>query len=111
MLRPVGWMVGIGIILGAASVADAQDSQLAGVPAPSVGSGYLGPYVDVGSMAAGAVPVIGSPNNCCFTLYPLSTISPYTYPGRGKAFGAYSFAPYPYAPVGFGWYGEYWRGW
>jgi hypothetical protein len=125
MLRFFGWMVAGGILLGSASFANAQVSQSVGNPATGTGYGYSGhnAYGDLSARGPGnsaysgspgdtgyAIPVIGS-RTTCFTPYPLSTIYPYSYTGPGTGFGAYKYVPYPYAPIGYGWYGEHWRGW
>lgn len=128
MLRPLGWIAAVAVLLGCAAVASAQAPQPAGA-----GYGYPGgiAYGDpstqwLGNTAtpgvAGAeliygpgdagysIPAVGD-HKRCFTLYPLRTIYPYSYTGPGTGFGAYKSFPYPYVPVGYGWYGEHWRGW
>lgn len=122
MLRLFGWMVAGGVLLGSASIATAQDPQAVGtggVPAvPGAGYGYSGinaynnllaPGMDYGPGCADASG--GCCSDPCFTLYPLTTTYPYSYVGPGTGFGSYSYVPYPYVPVGYGWYGQYWRGW
>jgi hypothetical protein len=110
MLRRFGWMVAGGLLLGFASLANAQDPQTVGNPALGNAYGYSGLNA-YGPVDGGhSVPVIGSHKDC-FTLYPLSVVYPYSYTGPGSRFGAYSYVPYPYVPVGYGWYGEHWRGW
>jgi hypothetical protein len=121
MLRLFAWMVAAGTLLGPASLANAQDPQAAVAPAPGTDSGYTDVNAYTGITPAEAlafnpvgagysVPVVGS-HKTCFTLYPLSVTYPYSYTGPGSAFGAYRYVPYPYAPIGYGWFGEYWRGW
>ena len=127
MLRLFGWMVAGGILLGSASIASAQDSQLPGNPALGSDYGYSGnnAYGDLAAPGVGisplsalnygigggySVPAIGSHKEC-YTLYPLRAVYPYSYTGPGSRFGQYSYIPYPYIPVGYGWYGEWWRGW
>src|SRR5262249_53580360 len=120
MLRLFVWMVAGGILLGSASAASAQEPDVPAYPVtarggvtgiPGDGYGYYG--ISASAALAGwpggagkTVPVVGGCDEC-YTLYPLSTISPYTY---GPGFGNYGMVPYPYVPVGYGWYGQWWRG-
>ena len=118
MLRIFGWIVSGGILLGAASIANAQAPQSAANPGGAYGYSGLDAYGDLSargySGSSGGtgqvVTVVGSHRNC-YTLYPLSTITPYTYAGPGTVFGASKPVPYPYAPIGYGRFGEHWRGW
>ena len=138
MVRLFGWMVATGVVLGSAVVARAQTPPpvAADAPVPALanaavpgnpGAGYG--YSGINAFADGYVPNLGEraypgvlpPGMAygpvggwfpgCMTLYPLSTVYPYSYTGPGRGFGNYSYVPYPYAPVGYGWYGELWRGW
>lgn len=119
MRQLFGWVAAGAILLGFASSASAQNPQsvATGVAIPGAGYGYPGGSSFAGAGGAAYPGDFGSVDPAagalagCFTLYPLSNVYPYSYTGPGSRFGQYAYVPYPYAPIGYGWYGEWWRGW